>query len=195
MKPWIIIFIFSLLIGCNNNSGGVVSSQNNTLSLETDPYKLAIMDVKANNLEKADKLLMNEIENDFLKPIDTLPINKQNMVNLRYYILVKQSVPNDYENALNYLRQLKPIEELITKEDIEKMIIQYTPLAEEQTKKIKVNNEIKKQNEIADRLLLTSYIVHTLTVSAVRQLPLIVTDQDTSMGKPLTTAFPLFVID
>ncbi|NQX66680.1 hypothetical protein HQN90_11130 [Paenibacillus alba] len=90
-------------------------------------YDLAFNEIKDKRYEEADKLLEAEIKDVFFTKIDLLPVEKQDLVNLRYFVKVQKSIPNDLDNAVNYLNQLKPIKDLVSEKEIKDLLSKYQP--------------------------------------------------------------------
>jgi hypothetical protein len=138
-----------ILYGCTNPEEAKPEEVKESLSVkkylpETTPYNIAMNKISDQNYVEAEKVILEQIKDDLTKSINILSQDKQELMNLYYYVKVK--ISSDFNTRLNYLRQLKPIANLISQIEIDNLINEDKPLEDEQQKK---KNELARNGGIS----------------------------------------------
>ncbi|WP_240416811.1 hypothetical protein [Paenibacillus periandrae] len=142
------------VVGCGSNvkPNQPLAASTQVSLPETSTYNIALNKIKESKLDEADALLWKEIGSVYSVRLGDLPQEKQDLINLYYYVKAqKKLLGNDYINVINYLNQLKPIDDLISINQRDSLLSKYQPLADRQWELTKSQGTLEKDSKLQSK--------------------------------------------
>ncbi|CAN7459344.1 hypothetical protein [Paenibacillus sp. LjRoot56] len=121
----IIVLLAFIGTGCLAKEQSVQSKVSELPSNTTTPFSKALTLTKEKRFDDAEQVLLVEIKDDLMAKIDYLSQDKQELMNLYYFVEVNKNIPSNIDTALNFLTQLKPISNLVSQDEINKLTKEY----------------------------------------------------------------------